>query len=308
MRIAALLLLAAASTAPAQESPAPTPMPTGEDLAFGVASDTRMTVPVQIAQAGPFRFVIDTGAQRTVISRELASTLQLADGPAVRLTAMTGASMVETVLIPSISVSTLGGKAIDAPLLEARNLGAAGLLGVDTLQGHAIGIDFERKVMSVTPSHRRGSRPPLLPDEIVVRAKSLLGQLVVTDAYCNGVRVRVVIDTGSAISMGNEALRRRVAMRAKPGQPILLTSVTGDSLTVPYSTIESVTFGGVSINQLPIAFADVPPFHQLGLDDKPAILLGMDALRLFRRVNIDFANRELRLLAPRGAMERGLHG
>ncbi len=37
----------------------------------------------------------------------------------------------------------------------------------------------------------------------------------------------------------------------------------------------------------------------------PAIMLGMDVLKLFARVQIDFANRELRLLLPRGAARRG---
>ena len=40
-----------------------------------------MTVPVEIGGAGPYRFVVDTGAERTVISRELARELELEPGP-----------------------------------------------------------------------------------------------------------------------------------------------------------------------------------------------------------------------------------
>ena len=50
---------------------------------------------------------------------------------------------------------------------------------------------------------------------------------------------------------------------------------------------------------LPVAFSAEAPFQAFGLTDQPAILLGMDALRLFRRIHIDFANREVRLLMPR---------
>ena len=42
-----------------------------------------MTVPVTIT-AGPYGFIVDTGAQRTVMSRELAGTLGLAAGPSAR--------------------------------------------------------------------------------------------------------------------------------------------------------------------------------------------------------------------------------
>lgn len=297
----ALALSASAGVAPAQVAPVPpatTPEAASVDLAF-MPIDQRMTVPVQIAGAGPFRFVIDTGAQRTVISRELAGTLGLPSGGEVRLTAMTGTSSVPTVIIPSVSISTLGGKEIQAPALLARHLGASGLLGIDTLQGHSVGIDFDRNIMSVTPSKRRPARVRREIGEIVVQARSLFGQLVVTDADVNGTRVRIVLDTGSAVTVGNEALRRRVARHGKAGQPIQLLSVTGETLVAPYGSVARVKLGPVTINSLPVAFSDVMPFRKFGLEDKPAILLGMDALRLFRRVDIDFANREVRMLLPR---------
>ncbi len=300
------LLVAVATAAPAQVAPDPPPVAPalpqpespGEDIAF-LPVDERMTVPVQIAGAGPFRFVIDTGAQRTVIGRELAGRLGLPAGGDIRLTAMTGTSSVPTVVIPSISISTLGGKRIHAPALEERHLGASGLLGIDSLQGHSVGIDFDRRVMAVTPATRRPSRLRREPGEVVVRARSLFGQLVVTDAYVGAQRVRVVLDTGSSVTIGNEALRRRVARKGEAGQPIHMLSVTGETLTAPYGTIARVKLGPVTIESLPVAFFDVTPFARFGLADKPAMLLGMDALRLFRRVDIDFANREVRMLLPR---------
>jgi hypothetical protein len=62
--------------------------------------------------------------------------------------------------------------------------------------------------------------------------------------------------------------------------------------------------GGMDIKQMPVAFSDVHPFRKLGLTDKPAILLGMDALELFDRVSVDFANRRVRILArPHSALQ-----
>ena len=270
-----------------------------DQLAFGDKS-TRMTVPVQIAGAGPYDFVIDTGAQRTVISRELAGKLGLPGGRNVRLTGMTGTQDVTTVVIPSISVSTLGGERIEAPALEAAHLGAPGMLGIDALQGHALAIDFDRQRMTVTPSRKRAMRGHSSPDEIVIQARSLFGQLVVTDARINGQRVRVILDTGSPVSIGNLELRDKLARQRKV-QPISLISVTGGTLVADYGTIRTIKIGEASINEMPVAFADVPPFRAFGLQGKPAILLGMDALKLFARVQIDFANRELRLTMPRGA-------
>jgi predicted aspartyl protease len=300
-----LALLAAAPMpqpvdTPAAEPPAPVPLV----VTFG-DEGTRMTVPVTIADAGPYRFIVDTGAERTVISRQLAQTLGLAAGRQVRVTAMADAVVVGTVRIPSISVTqakAIGGKEIEAPALEEYNLGAPGMLGIDALQKHALTIDFDKAQMEVTPSARRRARGST-PDEIVVRARSLFGQLVVTDASYAGTRVKVVIDTGSAVTMGNPALRARVERRNQALRPIALMSVTGTYLNADYTQVRRMTLGAIEMADIPVAFADALPFRRFGLADKPALMLGMDTLKLFRRVSIDFANREIRFQLPRGARE-----
>jgi hypothetical protein len=179
-------------------------------------------------------------------------------------------------------------------------MGAPGILGIDTLQGHAIAIDFDRETMAVSPSTKRARRKLAAgPDEIVIYAKNLFGQLVVTNATYRNTKIRVILDTGTPVSMGNEALRRTVARSHKGMRDIELTSVIGDKMIAGYTQIPLVKIGGVTFQNLPVAFSAAAPFKEWGLEDKPAILLGMDALRLFRRVNIDFANREVRLTMPR---------
>ena len=309
--VAAAIGLAAAPVA-AQVIPAPygtsdaaATAGEGDDLAF-VDAEQRMTVPVAIAGAGPYAFVVDTGAQRSVISRQLARRLGLPAGRRVRLTAMSGTSDVETVLVPSLSVSTLGASRIEAPALEAQHLGAPGMLGIDTLQGHALAIDFDTRTMKVIPSHKRDRRQRRAADEIVIQAKSLFGQLVVTDAKVMGKRVRVILDTGTSVSVGNLALKKLITRRTKGLSQATFTSVLGGQLAADYVVVPAMEIGSAGINNMPIAFADAPPFRAFGLDDRPAMLLGMDALKLFRRVHIDFANHELRLLLPRDVQRREL--
>jgi predicted aspartyl protease len=291
------LLLLTAQAAPPIAAPPPAAVDPGEELAFDY-HDERMTVPVAIAGAGPYRFVIDTGAQRTVISRELARRLGLADGPSIGLTAMSGSSRVGTAVIPSIKVSSLGGERIEAPLLEGRFLGAPGMLGLDTLQGHAVAIDFDRRSMALQPSRKRMRQNRSTPGEVVVRARNLYGQLVVTDAYVGGVKVRVILDTGTAVTTGNLALRRK--LRRVTGVPIELVSVVGGVLQADYTTVPAVRIGDARISNMPVAFADAAPFRAFMLEDRPALMLGMDALKLFRRVRIDFPNREVRFTMPEG--------
>ena len=281
-----------ASTATVPDQPA-----AGDILTFA-NEESRITVPVSIGPSGPYRFIIDTGSERTVVSRELAGTLNLAAGRRVRVTSMTGQSELGTFLLPALQVSLVRPDTLEAPAVAARNIGAPGMLGIDALKGHAVAIDFDRNQMEVRPSAKK--RMAAGPDDIVVRAKNVYGQLIVTDARYRGRRISVVIDTGSPVTVGNLAMLRRVHTE-KPLGMIGLLSVTGQWLQADYRVIDTLSVGGVGFRGVPIAFADALPFKRFGLTDTPALLLGMDTLKLFRRVQIDFANREIRLTLPKDA-------
>jgi len=299
---AAFLIAAAAAPLFAQNSKLPQPPPadpalaTPEMMGFNF-NDNRMTVPVSIGASGPYRFIIDTGAERSMVSNELAGTLNLAAGRRVRVTTMAGQGILNTYLLPALQVSLVRPGTLEAPAVEARNLGAPGMLGIDALRDHAVSIDFDRNVMEVRPARKK--RSPAGPDDIVIRAKNLYGQLIVTDATYKGRRISVVIDTGSPITIGNLAMLKRVRTEKLLGKVGLL-AVTGQWLQADYRVIDSLEIAKVGFHSIPIAFADALPFKRFGLSDTPALMLGMDALKLFRRVQIDFANREIRLTLPRG--------
>jgi len=304
----ALPLAAAADGRPLQDPDSVPESVTDTTLVDLGELDSRLTVKVAVGSSGPYNFIIDTGAERTVVSRELAGTLQLSPGMPVTLTSMTGRGPVDTVIVPELYIQSIGQRhTITAPALYARNLGAAGLLGIDTLSNHAVSIDFETGVMSVRPSEGRRRVSTHAPDEIVVTAKSKFGQLIVTDAFYGGTRIQVVLDTGSMVSMGNAALRTLVGSRLhlKDMHPIELTSVTGGKITADYTLVPRIKIGDIQFDVLPVAFAEVAPFKRFGLTRRPALLLGMDALRSFRHVEIDFPNRQVRFLMPRNA--RGIN-
>ncbi|HYD11518.1 MAG TPA: retroviral-like aspartic protease family protein [Allosphingosinicella sp.] len=291
----------------AAPSPVPTPVQLdqqqAETLNYAREVDERMTVGVSIAGRGPFRFIVDTGAERTVISSELARTLALQPGRLTTVHSMTEVSQIATVVIPQLRVGSRSIAGIHAPALARANLGASGILGVDSLQSQRVTFDFERREMTVTPSRRREESWPD-SNTVVVTGRSLYGRLVLVDAAIDGQRVWVIIDTGSEVSVGNSALRAALARRNRlgPMAPIRMVSITGGEVTAQYSIARRIRIGGIDINNLPIAFADVHPFRQLGLEERPALLLGMDALQLFDRVSVDFPNRRVRVLIDDGAM------
>ncbi len=269
-----------------------------ETLGYLPDATQRMTVPVNIGRAGPFDFVVDTGSERTVISSELARSLDLDPGRTATVHSMTEVSRIATVVIPGLRFGQRTMSDVHAPALARRNLGAAGMLGVDSLQTQRVVFDFERQEMTISPSRRAEQRWP--EGTIVVTGRSRFGRLMLIDAAVDGERVYVIIDTGSQVTVANNALRRRLERRRRlgPVAPVELMSVTGGRFMAEYSVARLIRIGGVDIRDLPIAFAEVHPFRQLRLSRQPAILLGMDALQLFDRVSVDFANRRVRILPP----------
>ena len=263
----------------------------------------RMTVPVSIAGRGPYGFIIDTGAERTVISRELAQRLGLGPGRSATLFSMTEASQIQTVVIPALEVGRRTVNDIHAPALERRHLGAEGLLGVDSLRSQRVTLDFVRQEMTVTSSRREQRSWPR--DTITVTARNRYGHLMLVDASFEGERIYVIVDTGSEITVANNALRQRLERRNRLGtlRPVRMLSVTGGVLDAEYGIARRITISGIDITNLPVAFAEVHPFRHLDLTEHPAILLGMDAMQLFDRVSFDFANRRVRLL-PRPTSSR----
>lgn len=280
--------------------------PAAQALDFGTDATQRMTVPVTIGGTGPYDFIVDTGAERTVISSQLARKLGLREGEAARLHSMTEVGSVRTVIIPSLEMTRTRVTDIQAPALDGVHLGAVGLLGLDSLKAQRVVIDFKRGQMTVSPAARHRALASE-PDVIVVSGKSRYGQLILADARVGPTRIRVIVDTGAQISVANMALRRKLAgTRRDTGMnPVELLSVTGGRLDAGTMVIKQMKVGDVTFTNLPIAFVDAHPFRKFGLANTPALLLGMDALRLFDRVAVDFTNREVRFLMPSGAERNG---
>jgi hypothetical protein len=75
-------------------------------------------------------------------------------------------------------------------------------------------------------------------------------------------------------------------------------SVTGGKITGDYTLLSDLKIGGVTLQNLAIVFAPAHTFQQLNLESNPAALLGMNAMRAFKKVSIDFANQTLRVIVP----------
>lgn len=273
---------------------------------FDVDRSDRMTVPVSINGSVTYPFIVDTGAERTVIANDLAKTLKLEQGPQLKLATITGTAFADSYMIENLTMNTINVELIEAPGLERSNLGAYGLLGIDSLEDHKVLLDFRNTKMDVLPSKRKSKLGRLEKGMIVVTAKRKAGRMILSDAEVGGVKVDIILDTGAQTSMGNYALRDRLRKRDMRFDyvPVRMRSVTGEILEGDFTQVRDITIGGVTISDLPVTFADNYAFKALKLERKPAILLGMDAMKLFDRVMVDFSNRRVGFDLPKGAGKR----
>lgn len=317
--LAPLLLGACAQTAPRPlvsvnlldtEPAPPAPEPDGGahlETAFDEAR--RMTVPVFLNGRGPYSFVVDTGANRSVVSRELAAALALPPAGQVEVHGIAGAEPAAPAAVRSFRVGQTISSGLVLPALPRGKLGADGLLGVDVLHGRRVFLDFTLNRFEIGPSssgteigRQNNSRIPNQLEPVRVPAQYRFGQLVILDAQVGSVGVSAFIDSGSQVTVGNLALRDAVVRRLPEFgvrlAPVPLLSATGQTATGEFAPLPTLRLGGLAVNQVMGIFADLHIFDLWKLADRPAILIGIDVLRHFRDVTLDFGRRQVTFTPP----------
>lgn len=289
----AAMLSATAVLAEIPQSPVGELTATNE-MVLDTAQDrlTRMTVDVFVNGQGPFAFAVDTGADRTVISASLAKKLGLKPNRVAQLHGVAGVDLVQTAPLATVQIGTKRVANIQAPVLPDASLGAVGLLGIDALSDQRVTMDFVGDQMTVRPGAYREKRDD---DTIVVTARRRFGQLVLVDASVDGQRVYAIVDSGSQVTIANPALQRLLARR-RTGTPVAteVISVTGRSIQAQYGLLPQMKIGGVTLADVPVVYSDAHTFKKFGLAKRPAMLIGVDLLRSFERVSLDFDTKKVR--------------
>lgn len=307
LRGLAVLGLCLAGAGAAQRRPVPTapsrmaPLsPAVIDDALAIGGDdidgrkvrTRMTVGVQVNGQGPYRFVVDSGADSSVIGANLARALAMPLSTPVTLHGVTGSAVVDRVRVETLGLGQSVREDMELPVLLDRDIGGAGMVGIDALVEQRLMLDFEQRVIKIEDAKRPA---PRLDGEIVVVARRRRGQLILTQARVNGKAVEAVVDTGSELTIGNEQLRTQLQRRyGDRFSRIEVIGVTGATMMLDMIRIAELKLGPVILQNVEIAFADIPPFTVFGMTDKPALLLGTDLMETFRRVSLDFRARKVR--------------
>lgn len=253
----------------------------------------RIWAPVMINGRGPLRFVLDTGASRSAITAPAAELLGLEPDPSrsVLLRGVTGSLRVPTICVNSLSVGDLIVAPAVLPVVTDALGGAQGVLGMEHFGDMRILIDFRHDLITIAHSHAERARA----DFVTIPVERSAAGLLMVRAVAAGVRIHAIIDTGAQATIGNEAMREALVRRHSHGTPDQVIDVTAESQNGESFRSPPIAFGSIEIRGARITYGDMHIFAYWQLLQKPALLIGMDALGLLDELVIDYRRHELQL-------------
>jgi predicted aspartyl protease len=287
------------------------PPPEPDALAVAAATDAArlLRVPVQIDGNGPYHFVVDTGADRSVLCADIAADLGLLHGGRVMMEGVVRAVGTDTVRLRQLSFGPVACKNLLVPVLPRSMLHADGYLGLDTLDGHRVTFDFKNHTLQVSEPRSRLGALWVRQDEARIRTTGSSGHLRAVDCFVDGVAATAFIDTGAEMSAGNTSLLAALTGRRRDTyktESILLTDITGGELSGDVIVVNKIQLMELQFTGCPLVIADFQIFDVWGLRGHPALLIGMNFLRQFPHVSIDYGLKELRFdLAKLAAADGG---
>jgi len=127
----------------------------GWTVAFDyVANTSLVVVPVMINDHGPYKFLLDTGSNKTVLSAAVADKLGIPKGRIQMLLSPGGNAPVTARTLNSLEVGAARLENVEIAVGKLglmRTLNVDGMLGSDYLRRFKISIDYDNQVVNIEP-------------------------------------------------------------------------------------------------------------------------------------------------------------
>jgi predicted aspartyl protease len=255
----------------------------------------RLLASVEVNGTGPYRFILDSGANRSALSSSLAELLGLsADaGTTLQVHGVTGSAHAPSTRVQEMRVGDIVLHDQLVPVLPGTVFANAdGILGIDGLQHARIDVDFVRKKVKITRSE--GRRAPR--GYLTVPAKLFNRGLLLVDGRVGNVPTHIIIDTGAEHTIGNLRLLDALVRSSGETRPdALVTGTTPQVARGATHATPPVFIGEAMMSNLAVTFSDLHVFGLWNLLDEPALIVGMDALGRTQRFVIDYVRQEFHI-------------
>ena len=271
--------------------------PVVENIQGGADAQNRLTVDAFLNEQGPFRFVVDTGADRSVIAEEVAAALGLALGEDMIVQGIAREVTAKSVQLERLRLDRVTINSLPMPVLPRAWLGADGYFGLDVIDRQSVTFNFRDHKMHIQPSRLVGDWVPMA-DQGVLRVSGSNGRLTALNCNVDGVGAAAFVDSGAQISIGNThlfaALQKYNGAQYISQETIQVLGVTGGAVPGRLASIDKIMLGSLGFANSILVISDLPVFDTWDLGERPALFIGMNFLKQTSSFTIDYGRKELR--------------
>lgn len=247
---------------------------------------------------GPFPFIIDTGASKSVIYRGLTALTGMSALPNQSKRIITANGYRRVLVYPVTDFYVLGRTLrVDETVALPDIIGseAKGLIGVDMLADHTLFMDMKLGEANLELSKDE----PLGDNWVMIQGRPVAYGSLALEVNIGGLDVPVIVDTGASDTVINTAGSEAVGRSAEgiSRETIRASMAGGREMVFTALRVPEFGVGAFTRTNMRLVVSDVPVFALLGARDVPAIILGMDLLGE-QPFAVDFKNWRLYIKQP----------
>jgi predicted aspartyl protease len=266
------------------------------EIHFRLAGGNLIVASLRSGKEGPFDFVLDTGADTTIVDNSIAGKLGFAALDAIRQSTLTGSQMVERGTITSLSA---GPVETDHLLVLVENLAAVrridahivGIVGQNFLSHFNYLLDYHKRLLRIEEGSEIASI--LQGDRVPIEVWENRMMVTAEAQSRSRAAIRLMLDSGANSLVLLSSASNALDLRGK--------QTTTETTTMGYSAMKtglvgSLTVGSETLRNLVATLPSIDPSERIGD--------GLLPTALFDKVYVN--NRAcFVVLNPR--MKRGVH-
>jgi predicted aspartyl protease len=293
MMLGAIPALGFAGAASAQVTGTRLAVPIEEDITTSLDAwvDTygRPTAKVMLNDKGPYQFMVDTGSTTTVLAERVVAELAAPIAGQATVAGTTGTAVTPVAIVSAIQTGAVVRKDVRVAVLPDESLARIdGILGADVFIGKRLVFNIQAKQVRIEPSRRRQRTAPM--GNMRVRN----GLLAEVDGRVGNVGAKLMLDTGAQNCIANLPLSialKRAHPRLERANNVRVYGVTGQVIIGEFIALPKVDMKAFSVKEAACVAADAPIFDLWGLQDEPAMIVGVNLLSRLSSFSIDYGSR-----------------
>jgi hypothetical protein len=244
-------------------------------------------------------FMLDTGSEKLVLNKQYFEAGE--NGRAIAAVGNTGRvdavieKRVDSLQLDQLVVRDIRAHLVDLHHIELKkNTRLIGILGHDVYQDFEVFIDFQSKVIVLTRVNKKGIRiDTLAPYEVPYDSMDfdLQHHLIIVDARVNGVRLKMIMDSGAELNLIDRKVNRRVMDKFTIIKRVNLLGVGNREVEVLAGVMNEVQCGKQYSEKMNTLLTSLDEINQsFGVNVQG--VLGYEFLKK-RRVLINYQKRKL---------------